>query len=313
MTTIVPAPSSGSRLDAFPERVRRACAVARWPFVGDAGLRGGWRVLVFLFLFMVGSELLEGRLPHGDFTPGRMLVRESAMLLIVVATTLLLGAFEKRSLGDYGLPLRGITGRPVRFGAGLGIAAASALLVVLRLCGAMSFGSVMLPASAILSAALAWAVAFLAVALFEELLLRGYAQATLARSIGFWPSALLLSGLFAAMHARNPGETPLGLAAVFCFGLFFSLTLWRTGSLWLAVGFHASWDWAESFLYGVPDSGTMVSGHLLNASFSGPAWLTGGTAGPEGSVLILTILALASLALETARLPRTAQPLPRAA
>jgi uncharacterized protein len=287
----------------------QARAAVRWPFAGATGLRGGWRVLLFFLLFIVGSELLESRLPLGHFTPLRMLARESTMLGVVVGATLLLGAFEGRSLGDYGLPLARTAGRRAASGTLLGVAALSALLGMLRLLGVLSFDAAMVAPGAILLAGLGWAVAFLVVALFEELLLRGYAQATLTRSIGFWPAAVLLSGLFAAMHARNPGETPLGLAAVLAFGLFFSLTLWRTGSLWLAVGFHASWDWAESFLYGVPNSGTMVNGHFLEAAANGPAWLSGGTAGPEGSVLILATLSLAALAVGFPRAPG----LPRAA
>jgi len=54
---------------------------------------------------------------------------------------------------------------------------------------------------------------------------------------------------------------------------------------------HASWDWGESFLYSVPDSGAVVPGHLLNSAFHGPQWLTGGTVGPEGSVLGFVLIA----------------------
>jgi membrane protease YdiL (CAAX protease family) len=80
---------------------------------------------------------------------------------------------------------------------------------------------------------------------------------------------------------------------VVLIGLFFCFTLRRTGSLWFAVGMHASWDWGESYLYSVPDSGGMVPGHLLNSSFHGPRWLTGGSVGPEGSVLVFVVIAAA--------------------
>ena len=82
------------------------------------------------------------------------------------------------------------------------------------------------------------------------------------------------------------------MVAVVAIGFFFCLTLRRTGTLWWAVGFHMAWDWGESFLYSVPDSGTTVHGHLLNSSFNGPAWLTGGSVGPEGSYLIFALIAL---------------------
>jgi hypothetical protein len=60
--------------------------------------------------------------------------------------------------------------------------------------------------------------------------------------------------------------------------------------LWFAVGYHAAWDWGETFFYGTPDSGLPGKGHLLNSSFHGSQWMTGGTVGPEGSVLNLVLL-----------------------
>jgi membrane protease YdiL (CAAX protease family) len=68
------------------------------------------------------------------------------------------------------------------------------------------------------------------------------------------------------------------------FGLFACFTLRRTGNLWFAIGLHAAADYAETFLYSVPDSGMLAQGHLLNSSFHGPRWLTGGSIGPEGSI-----------------------------
>jgi uncharacterized protein len=53
---------------------------------------------------------------------------------------------------------------------------------------------------------------------------------------------------------------------------------------------HASFDFAETFLYSVPDSGMIFPGHLSNATLHGPAWLTGGTAGPEASVFDFLVL-----------------------
>ena len=140
--------------------------------------------------------------------------------------------------------------------------------------------------------ALFWGVVFLLVGVIEEFLLRGYAQFTLARGIGFWPAAVLLSMLFAAAHLGNPGENRLGLAAIVPIGLFWCFTLARTGNLWFAVGLHAAWDWAESFFYGTPDSGLIAQGHLLNSSYRGPVWLSGGTDGPEGSMLVFLLVAL---------------------
>jgi hypothetical protein len=64
------------------------------------------------------------------------------------------------------------------------------------------------------------------------------------------------------------------------------------------VGFHAAWDWGESYFYSVPDSGGMAPGHLLHSSLQGPRWLTGGSVGPEGSVFLFVLILLLWLAFD---------------
>jgi hypothetical protein len=77
--------------------------------------------------------------------------------------------------------------------------------------------------------------------------------------------------------------------------MIFCLTIRRTGTIWLAVGFHTTWDWAQTYFYGTADSGLFGVGRLLNSSSVGPAWLTGGGAGPEGSVVAFAVLLLFAL------------------
>jgi membrane protease YdiL (CAAX protease family) len=142
----------------------------------------------------------------------------------------------------------------------------------------------------ILTATVAWSAAFVVVGLGEEFAFRGYLQYTLATGMGYWPAAFLLSALFALAHAANPGESKFGLLSVVCFGLLFCFIVRRTGNLWWVVGFHAGWDWGQTFFYGVTDSGLTPYHNLFNSSFSGPTWLTGGTVGPEASIFAPLVL-----------------------
>jgi membrane protease YdiL (CAAX protease family) len=135
-----------------------------------------------------------------------------------------------------------------------------------------------------------WALCLLFVGLFEEFLFRGYSLFTLTTGIGFWPAAILLSLLFAGVHLQNSGEGRVGVAAVFVVGMLWCFSVRRTGSLWFAVGMHAAFDFGETFLYSVPDSGMLLPGHLSSATLQGPAWLTGGSVGPEASVFDFLLL-----------------------
>ena len=100
-------------------------------------------------------------------------------------------------------------------------------------------------------------------------------------------------GLFALGHIANTGETAMGLVSVALAGLTFVYVLYRTGSLWWAIGFHATWDFMQSFFYGVRDSGMAAQGHLLATHPHGAALLSGGDTGPEGSILVVPTLLLA--------------------
>ena len=119
-------------------------------------------------------------------------------------------------------------------------------------------------------------------------------RVTIMRSASGRPQSSL-SILFGLGHLRNPGESPIGSLCAGLFGVAMCLSLWRTGSLWWAVGFHASWDWAESFVFGVADSGLMIEHHLLATHPLGNPLMSGGATGPEGSLFALPILAITAL------------------
>jgi membrane protease YdiL (CAAX protease family) len=170
--------------------------------------------------------------------------------------------------------------------------------------GGYSAGSLNLHGAAIFKWALYWALFFVVVGLFEEFAFRGYLQFTLADGIGFWPAAWILSLGFGAVHLGNKGEGWVGAAGVAMIGLIFALALKRNGNLWLVVGWHAAFDFGETFLFSVPNSGAVFPGHLSNATLHGPAWLTGGTVGPEGSVFSFITMAAAALFIHKAFPPR---------
>ncbi|HTV56206.1 MAG TPA: type II CAAX endopeptidase family protein [Terriglobia bacterium] len=270
-------------------------------FLNSRGVRSGWRLLIFAAIiyvcFQVVSVIWARFARPGPISPTSMLVQEGIFLIVVLAAAGLMAIFEKRSLADYFLPWR-----REAFGSGFwrgvvwGWLALSVLLVAIHLDHGFIFGHVALAVSKIPIDALLWALAFTLVGLSEEFTFRGYALYTLSAGIGFWPAAILLSGAFGAVHLSNPGEDWAGALAACFIGLFFCFTVRRTGNLWFAIGLHSMWDYAETFLYSVPNSGLMAKGRLLTSSFHGPRWLTGGRVGPEGSVFVFVVIGILFLA-----------------
>ena len=264
-------------------------------FLGPNDLRAGWRFLLYLaivaallFVILPAMKFLQPRL-------GRlwgMLAVEAVLFASVAVPAFVMARIEKRSFGAYGLPREHTFGKLFWVGGLWGIVSLTGLMVCLRGAHVFYFGTLALHGTRIVKFAAFWAVFFVLVGFFEEYLLRGYTQFTLTTGIGFWPAAILLSAAFGAIHLGNQGEAWIGALAAALIGLFFCLTLRRTGNLWFAVGFHASWDWGETYLYSVPNSGTVMPGHLLTSSFHGSPWLSGGSVGPEGSVLVFVAMAI---------------------
>ncbi len=290
--------------------------IANTIFLNEKGLRAGWRLLIYaVFVAAIGfggGMVLRHFVPptRGVFSPGYLFAGEVFSFVVIFGAALVMSLIEHRPPGVYGLPASVAFGKLFWQGFLIGLIEISALMALISVFGGYSFGTLALHGSAILRWAIVWAIFFVFVGFFEEFLFRGYPQFTLADGIGFWPAAILLSGSFGYVHLKNPGEGPIGAAAVVMIGMVFALTLRRTGNLWLAVGWHASFDFGETFLYSVPNSGMVFDGHLSNASLHGPKWLTGGTVGPEGSVFSFLTMALLALVVHRLYPLKTSNPTP---
>jgi len=262
-------------------------------FVGPDGIYAVPRWLIYLamayVIFQMEVWLLASLRPHLSDLSSRMMI-ELSMMLAAILPGFVMARIEDRPFGDFGLPARRAFRQNFWVGTLWGIVSLSVLMLALRGAGAFEFGALELHGALIWKFALYYAVLFLVTAFFEDFLMRGYSQWVLSRGMNFWPAAALLSFAFGYIHGSNPGEAKTGLVAAGLIGFFLCLTLRRTGDLWWAVGFHMAWDWGESYLYSVPDSGQVLPGHLLNSSLHGPDWLTGGSVGPEGSYLVFVVI-----------------------
>lgn len=243
--------------------------------------------------FVLQSILFSLFLPDRYlYSAKNLVIAEGSSLAGALAAGLAMSRLEGRSFGEYGLSARGAFGKLFWQGMLFGIVEISAVVGAIAARGAYRFGSLAIHGVDLFRWAIFWMFFFAAVGLYEEFSFRGYVQFTLAQAVRFWPAAVVLSLAFGYVHRTNPGESVAGLAGIVVTGLFWCFTLRRTGNLWFAVGMHAGFDFGETFLYSVPDSGTVFPGHLSNATLAGPAWLTGGATGPEASVCDFIVLAL---------------------
>lgn len=283
-------------------------------FSGPNGLRAGWRLLIYMVLVVAllaaftiirngGVEGVRNARAHQQevtITPMLMGWSTGIAFLLVCLATFVMSKIERRKFSAYGLSLRQAFGKDFWTGCLWGFGMLSGTLLVMFLLHGFRISGLALQGKAIFFPlffwAIAWAIAFIFAGLFEEFFLRGYAQYTLASGIGFWPAAVVFSFVFGFLHSFNAHENLAGLFGAGLFGIPLCMLIRRTGTVWCAVGFHAAYDWGQTFFYGIPDSGIVPYHCLLHSTTSGPQWLSGGIVGPEANIftpialLLVTIL-----------------------
>ncbi len=269
-------------------------------FIGRRGIRAGWSIGIFTVILVVISlvfvlplrHILQlAHLPRNGVLPIPMGSMELALFLGVLGASIIMTRIEHKPVISYGLdgPNRL---RNFLWGFLFGFIALSMLVGTMMIFGFVHFDGEQIFGWRIVKYAVAWGVVFLLVGLYEEYTLRGYLLATLSRGIGFWWSAVILSITFGSVHLSNTGESPVGIFSAGAIGLLFCVSLWYLKTLWWAIGFHAAWDWAESYFWGTADSGLISRGHLLGVHPQGNILWSGGSTGPEGSILVVPLLAI---------------------
>ncbi len=100
------------------------------------------------------------------------------------------------------------------------------------------------------------------------------------------------SVFFAALHLANPGVNFLGMYSLVATGIFMSMIIYYYGSMWFVIGFHAMWNFTQSILLGLPNSGIVLEYSVLKLDAASAtnsfAYNTG--FGIEGTILADLIL-----------------------
>ena len=263
-------------------------------FLDSTGsVRNGWKILGFAALLYVGMMALS------LLKLWPLLGFEWGMTLAILGATALCLRVEREPFPVFGV-------KPfLRWGADFVVGAVGGLLLMVLVAGCIfalhglhwqrgggaGFRELMVGL---------WL--YLAVAVNEELLFRGYLFQRLTKGTGTWISLLLMGLWFAYAHWENPGMVGSvrvwAMVNIFLAGLLLGLAYLKTQSLALPMGIHLGWNWAQGSLLGFGVSGTMGTRGWLNPVFEGrPEWLTGGAFGLEASLPCALLCSVAILGL----------------
>jgi hypothetical protein len=277
----------------------------------DFRLRAGWRlvlqVLLLLTILFILSVLisplnLSSKLSQ---TLGSVLFGISILLSVGIMSRYV----DYRSLSGFGLTWSRTSFREFWIGSAIGFVAMTLIWVILLALGFAQFTGFEWQSEA----GFVWVTdlfAFLGLMLFvgfyEEVWSRGYQLKVLAEALQIGRiskttavslSMLLTSVLFGLLHLGNPGSSLISSINISLAGIMLALPYVLTGRLWLSIGIHFSWNFAQGGIFGFPVSGLNQQHALINTAMIGPEWFTGGGFGPEAGVISQLLLSLMAIVI----------------
>ncbi|MFA5814493.1 MAG: type II CAAX endopeptidase family protein [Bacteroidales bacterium] len=270
-------------MDNHPFAIRlsdRGMKILRFPLI---------RLIIALVFFVAFTGLALGLSSwiRKDILPPESQLIGSVIQMILACTfawtgyALYCGTVEGRRVHELDLR-KGL--RQTTYGLLLGFGFISLIMLIMWLTG-----SYRVTGLHSISALWPFLIMSIQAGIVEEILSRGIIFRIAEEGVGTWWSILLSAFIFGFLHIWNPNATVFSSVSIaLTAGVILAMLYVITRQLWIPIGMHIGWNFTLGGIYGAPVSGGEPGG-ILASTFSGPEWLTGGTFGPEASVITLTV------------------------
>lgn len=237
-----------------------------------------------------------------------MFVKYLQCILFIVGAYAMYVFFERQKGWTMGLKQQHGS-RNLIYGALAGIILVTLSTAVIRLFGGISWEASAWNTELSLSL-LEGFLLFSAVAISEEIYSRGYIQGLLRYNYGTTAAIIISSLLFALLHGMNQGvfNSPIPFINLILAGVIMALARELTGGLWWPIGLHLTWNFFQGYIYGFNVSGVVPPHSVLRTADNGPAWLSGGTFGIEGSLISIVLLIIGIIGVYFLYLKKTNAP-----
>ncbi len=268
-------------------------------------LRAGWRIFVFFIIFMalnvgltLGVREILGSLKGGG-TLSFTLLGISATISAYISRKYI----DKKSFTSFGLKKDKAAVLDVISGVVNSAIIMAGIYFLMLYTGLIEFtgfswwtDSVSNDAQssmAVMPVILSVFWKLMVVAWWEELVFRGVVLQNIIKGMGLVWAVIISSILFGLVHAGNPDATILSSLMIAFITLQLIYAYLKTGQLWLPIGLHLGWNFFQASVFGFASSG-QTSPTMIMQNPIGPDWLSGGSFGAEGSILIIpfTIISL---------------------
>jgi membrane protease YdiL (CAAX protease family) len=138
----------------------------------------------------------------------------------------------------------------------------------------------------------------LGTAIWEEVTFRGLLFRVTEQTFGTWAGVAVSAVAFGALHGLNPNASLAACVAIVLeSGVLLAAAYFATRTLWLPIGLHFGWNFAEDFIFGVRMSGHAARPAILDGTLTGSSLWTGGNYGLESSIWAIGMAAILSAVL----------------
>lgn len=279
----------------------------------EHGLRGGWKLVLILFLTFVFFNILmiifgNILMTAGDFNFEDFILSPAAdtvyfyLILSLQHISILLGLLfvlkliDRSNLERIGLNAIWANYRDLICGLMLG-----ALSIIIIFVFLFVFEQISLEKSLFqpeYTPHLFYGLyLFVIVGVIEEMFARGYCMKKVLNYENLWIPVIGSSFIFMAMHLMNPKLSYLGLFNIFLIGILFAYMFIKTGNLWMPIGYHITWNYFQGNIFGFSVSGMSIDG-IYTINFMEDNIITGGAFGLEGGFLATFVILLGFLAVK---------------
>jgi len=138
----------------------------------------------------------------------------------------------------------------------------------------------------------------LGTAIWEEVTFRGLLFRVTEQAFGTWVGVVVSAIAFGALHGLNPNASlAASIAIILESGILLAAAYFATRTLWLPIGLHFGWNFAEDFIFGVRVSRHAARPAIVEGTLTGSSLWTGGAYGLESSILAIGLAAILSAVL----------------
>jgi len=244
--------------------------------------------LTFIIAQNVVGKLIEFTSLNKDFR--NLFKGIIASLTVIVAYKIFFRLVEKRKVTE--LSTKSIA-KNLIFGTLIGVVLQSLTILVIYLTSGFEIVSIN-PISFMI---IPFTVAF-TVAIFEEILIRGIIFRIMEEKLGSIIALIISAIIFGALHLFNPNSTLMsGTYVAIEGGLLLGAAYIYARNLWLPIAIHFAWNFMQSGVFGAITSGNEKGNGLLTTKLTGPALITGGEFGPEGTIQAILFCSIATIIL----------------